>query len=257
MSICIKNPLRTVIVAIAMTIGALAHADDYVDSYRYDIGIGLGTSGYLGDANESNLFKNLGFSANAGIRYLFDSRWAAKAQFSMATISGNTANFENVLPENAQYEFSSNVFDLAVKGEANFFAYGIGETYKRLRRWTPYATIGVGVTLASTKDATSVAFSIPMGIGFKFKVSRRLNLNAEFTMTNSGKTPFCVYKVDTDACCYSHSDIPVAKPGEKISFRVHVNTENMPKGETLVLVTLTTNSPLRPIVNLFIAGWID
>lgn len=183
MSICIKNTLRTVIVAIAMTIGALAHADDYVDSYRYDIGIGLGTSGYLGDANESNLLKNLGFSANAGIRYLFDSRWAAKAQFSMATISGNTANFENVLPENAQYEFSSNVFDLAVKGEANFFAYGIGETYKRLRRWTPYATIGVGVTLASTKDATSVAFSIPMGIGFKFKVSRRLNLNAEFTMT--------------------------------------------------------------------------
>lgn len=183
MSICIKNTLRTVIVAIAMTIGALAHADDYVDSYRYDIGIGLGTSGYLGDANESNLLKNLGFSANAGIRYLFDSRWAAKAQFSMATISGNTANFENVLPDNAQYEFSSNVFDLAVKGEANFFAYGIGETYKRLRRWTPYATIGVGVTLASTKDATSVAFSIPMGIGFKFKVSRRLNLNAEFTMT--------------------------------------------------------------------------
>lgn len=183
MSICIKNTLRTVIVAIAMTIGALAHADDYVDSYRYDIGIGLGTSGYLGDANESNLLKNLGFSANAGIRYLFDSRWAAKAQFSMATISGNTANFENVLPENAQYEFSSNVFDLAVKGEANFFAYGIGETYKRLRRWTPYATIGIGVTLASTKDATSVAFSIPMGIGFKFKVSRRLNLNAEFTMT--------------------------------------------------------------------------
>lgn len=183
MSICIKNTLRTVIVAIAMTIGALAHADDYVDSYRYDIGIGLGTSGYLGDANESNLLKNLGFSANAGIRYLFDSRWAAKAQFSMATISGNTANFENVLPDNAQYEFSSNVFDLAVKGEANFFAYGIGETYKRLRRWTPYATIGVGVTLASTKDATSAAFSIPMGIGFKFKVSRRLNLNAEFTMT--------------------------------------------------------------------------
>lgn len=183
MNMRIKHIFHTVIAAIAMVAGVHAHANDYVDSYRYDVGIGLGISGYLGDANESNLLKNLGFSGNAGVRYLFDSRWAAKAQFSVATLSGNTANFENVLPDNAQYEFSSTVFDLSVKGEANFFAYGIGETYKRLRRWTPYATIGVGMTLASTKNATSAAFSIPMGVGVKFKLSKRLNLNAEFTMT--------------------------------------------------------------------------
>lgn len=183
MNIRINKITRTLLVAIIMATSIHAQAADYVDSYRYDVGGGLGTSGYLGDANESNLLKNLGFSANAGVRYLFDSRWAAKAQFSMATISGNTANFENVLPDNAQYEFSSTVFDLSVKGEANFFAYGIGETYKRLRRWTPYLTLGVGVTMASTEGATTAAFSIPMGVGFKFKLSRRLNLNAEFTMT--------------------------------------------------------------------------
>ncbi len=183
MNIRINKITRTLLVAIIMATSIHAQAADYVDSYRYDVGVGLGTSGYLGDANESNLLKNLGFSANAGVRYLFDSRWAAKAQFSMATISGNTANFENVLPDNAQYEFSSTVFDLSVKGEANFFAYGIGETYKRLRRWTPYLTLGVGVTMASTEGATTAAFSIPMGVGFKFKLSRRLNLNAEFTMT--------------------------------------------------------------------------
>lgn len=89
------------------------------------------------------------------------------------------------------------------------------------------------------------------------RIKKGEKIHAEFTLTNSGKSPFCVYKLDTDACCYSHSDIPVAAPGEKVTFRVHVDTENMPKGETLVLVTLTTNSPLRPIVNLFIAGWID
>ena len=89
------------------------------------------------------------------------------------------------------------------------------------------------------------------------RIKKGETIHAEFTLTNTGKSPFCVYKVDTDACCYSHSDIPVAAPGKKVTFRVHVDTENMPKGETLVLVTLTTNSPLRPIVNLFIAGWID
>ena len=35
-----------------------------------------------------------------------------------------------------------------------------------------------------------------------------------------------------------------------ISFKVY-------RGETLAIVTLTTNSPLRPIVNLFIAGWLE
>ena len=128
MSLRIKNRLRTLIATIIMAVSVQAYAADYVDSYRYDVGAGIGTSGYLGDANESNLLKSLGFSANAGVRYLFDSRWAAKAQFSVATLSGNTADFENVLPDNAQYKFNSTVYDLSIKGEANFFAYGIGET---------------------------------------------------------------------------------------------------------------------------------
>lgn len=178
--------LLTIFLAVTATLmsgGVSVLSQDIVESYRYDIGVGLGMSGYLGDANESNLFKHPGFAANAGVRYLFDSRWAAKAQLSMATISGNTADFENVLPGGAQYDFKSTVYDLSIKGEANFFAYGIGETYKRLRRWTPYLTLGVGLTMASSDGNNSVAFSLPMGVGFKFKLSRRLNLNAEFTMT--------------------------------------------------------------------------
>lgn len=82
-------------------------------------------------------------------------------------------------------------------------------------------------------------------------------IHAEFTFKNEGKTDFLVYKVNADACCWSHSDIPVAKPGESVTFRVHLDTKDMPKGEVLTIVTLTTNSPLRPIVNLFIAGWLE
>lgn len=170
------------IVAI-LGVSASATAQNTVESYKYDIGFGVGMSGYLGDANESNLFKHPGLAANAGVRYLINSRWAAKAQLGIATLSGNTADFENVLPEQAAYDFKSTVYDLSVKGEANFFAYGIGETYKRLRRWTPFVSLGLGVSMASSAGNTSAAFSIPMGVGVKFKISQRLNLNAEFTMT--------------------------------------------------------------------------
>ena len=89
------------------------------------------------------------------------------------------------------------------------------------------------------------------------KVKAGTQIHASYKMKNEGKSCFCVYKVDVDSCCYSHSDIPAADPGEEISFRVHLDTKDLPKGECLKIVSLTTNSPLRPIVNLFISGTIE
>lgn len=89
------------------------------------------------------------------------------------------------------------------------------------------------------------------------KIKRGETVHAEFTFKNVGQSCFTVYKVDVDAESWSHSDIPGAKPGEKVKFRVHLDTTGMPAGETLAIVSLTTNSPLRPIVNLFITGWLE
>lgn len=89
------------------------------------------------------------------------------------------------------------------------------------------------------------------------KIKAGETVHAEFELTNKGKQPFCVYKVDVNACKWSHSDIPVAAPGESVKFRVHLDTASLPKGESLTIVSLVTNSPLRPVVNLFITGWIE
>ena len=88
-------------------------------------------------------------------------------------------------------------------------------------------------------------------------MKRGETIHAEFTFKNDGKQCFCVYKVNTDAKRWSHSTIPAAMPGEEVTFRVHIETDKMPAGEHLTIVTLTTNSPLRPIVNLFIAGYLE
>ena len=89
------------------------------------------------------------------------------------------------------------------------------------------------------------------------KIKKGETVHATFTFKNDGKECFRIYKVNSDAKKWSHSTIPAAHPGEKVSFRVHLDTENLPAGEHLTIVTLTTNSPLRPIVNLFIAGYIE
>jgi len=47
-----------------------------------------------------------------------------------------------------------------------------------------------------------------------------------------------------------------AAPGKKGSVRVSLDTSSLEKGEAVIMLTLTTNAPLRPIVNLFVAGEI-
>ncbi len=99
-------------------------------------------------------------------------------------LSGSTDDMSNVLPAGTEgFSFTSQVYDLNVRGEFNFFSYGMGETYKRLRRWTPYLAVGIGASLASSDGNTAAGFSIPMAFGFKFKLKERINLHAEFSMT--------------------------------------------------------------------------
>ncbi len=152
-------------------------------SYKFDAGVHFGMSGYLGDANESNMFKHPGFSAGASFRYIANSRLALRAIFSTASLSGNTLDFEDKFPNNINYEFSSQVYDLGARFEFNFFNYGIGETYKRMRRWSPYLSLGVGATVANCDGVSSFAMNIPMGIGIKYKLKPRINLGVEFSMT--------------------------------------------------------------------------
>lgn len=149
--------------------------------YKFDAGVAMGMSGYAGDAS-SSVFSHPGFAGELSMRYLPNTRWALRGVLSTLSISGDTADMGGVFPGGAQYSFKSQVYDLAGRVEFNFFPYGVGETYKNLRRWTPFLSVGVGVTLANCSGNTAVGPNIPMGAGIKFKLSERLNLGVEFTM---------------------------------------------------------------------------
>ena len=73
---------------------------------------------------------------------------------------------------------------LGARVDFNFFNYGIGETYRRMRRWSPYLTFGMGMSLISC-EGTAVAFNIPMGAGVRYKINPRLNLGVEWCMTKT------------------------------------------------------------------------
>ena len=184
------NPLRRYILLLSLTLSALtgnvqARNSDDADSYKFDIGIGLGMSGYLGDINESNMFRHPGFAGQLSFRYMLDdARWAFRGVLTSASLRGNSGDFKNWLPGETPLSFSSTIYDLGGRVEFNFLPYGIGETFKKLRRWTPYVGVGLGVCLASA-NGTYVTGSVPLAFGFKFKPRKRLNLMLEFCVSKT------------------------------------------------------------------------
>lgn len=88
------------------------------------------------------------------------------------------------------------------------------------------------------------------------KVKAGTNVDCGFTFTNKGKSPFRIYKVDSESSrvkAQAFADVPAGGKGE---LKVTFDTDGFPVGECLVVLTLTTNSPLRPIINLYLTGWV-
>lgn len=182
-----SSRLKALIICVAAIMTATMSTHAQSAPYKFDIGAELGASGYIGDANTANLMKHPGFDGELSFRYIPNTRWAFRGVMSMLTLSGSTADLDETLPSTITepIDFSSTVYDLGARVEFNFFSYGIGETYKRLRRWSPYLTLGIGVCLSSSGGTTSAAPTLPMGAGIKFKLRERINLGVEVTMTKA------------------------------------------------------------------------
>ncbi|MBD5374112.1 MAG: outer membrane beta-barrel protein [Bacteroides sp.] len=153
--------------------------------YRWDVGLSAGVSGYEGDANSGFWFRRPGLAVAALGRYNFDTRWALRIQGGMMTLSGATGDMNTALPDGASYTFRSTLAMLETRGEFNFFPYGIGETYKRLRTWSPYVSLGLGGVMSASEGKNYLTMSIPVGVGVKFKPRERLNLGVEFTVAKT------------------------------------------------------------------------
>lgn len=97
-------------------------------------------------------------------------------------------------------------------------------------------------------DETTVDFGV---------VAAGTLVQQDYLIRNTGKSPLVLHAVDADhagAIC-TGLEQPVPAGGEA---RLHVryDTSGEPAGENLLIITLTTNAPRRPLVNLFLAGAI-
>lgn len=89
------------------------------------------------------------------------------------------------------------------------------------------------------------------------KVSAGTTVSGAFGFTNKGKSVLRIYKADSESSHLKLETVEEVAAGMSSSLHFILDTAGLPKGETLFVINLYTNSPLRPIINLFVTGWID
>ena len=164
-----------------MTVSVQAQTEP---EYRLEVGGGIGAVTYLGDFN-SNLFRDMQPMGSLLAKYRIDPRQALALNISYGKLKGSSSNEKTYYPDSIKdYSFKSNLVDVGLRYEYNFWPYGTGQEYRGAKRLTPYIYIGMGATVAKadTADKTEVAFNLPLGGGVKYKMADRLNLGVEWTI---------------------------------------------------------------------------
>ncbi|MBN2746026.1 MAG: outer membrane beta-barrel protein [Bacteroidales bacterium] len=172
---------------------------------RHEFGLFLGGNYYLGDLVDQHFFGQIGPSFGLMYRYDFNRRISARIAAHYGTIYGDSKNNRKSL-QYKNLDFFSPLFDLDMGIEINFLEF---DPDSRGRRFTPFVyggfsifrfnpqteymgkiyelqplgTEGQGTTnQPDRKSYKLTSASIPFGFGFKWAVSKRLNIGIEWGM---------------------------------------------------------------------------
>lgn len=158
--------------------------------YQMEVGGAVGPVSYLGDISSSP-FSHVNPMAGVLVRRNLNQRMVLKGNLLMGRLSGDSkgvflpTDASSLTPEGGEpihVKFARTILDLGVQYEQNFWGYGRGAAYKELSPITPYATLGLGLTLAMGGGPVNAGLNIPVGLGVKYKMMPRLNVGAELTV---------------------------------------------------------------------------
>ena len=203
--------MRSVVIAALLAFVASVHAQTDPE-YKLELGGGIGMVSYQGDFS-SGLFKNLQPMFTVLAKYRFDPRRAVALNVSYGQLKGSSEDVKTYYPLTTTYDFKSKVADVGLRLEYNFWPFGTGYEYRGAKQLTPYVAIGLGMTIAKAEGKSATGVNMPIGVGVKYKMGDRLNLEAEWAMhfTSSDeldgiKDPYGIKSSglfkNTD--CYSH-----------------------------------------------------
>lgn len=171
-----------------------------------ELGIMVGGSHYFGDLNTRARLNRPKPAAAVFFRKQFNNYIALRIAGSFAQVGySDVYNTHNEFQQRRNLSFNSNIFELALQGDFNFFKFLPGDPY---HRFTPYVTLGAGVfsydpyaylddkkyflrplgtegqgnaAYPDRAPYSTMAFCVPFGVGIKYAVTNRMNVGAEVT----------------------------------------------------------------------------
>ena len=177
--------MKRVLTLLSLLICVLGVNAQDEPEYRLEVGGTLGLVSYLGDFNGS-LLCDMQPMATLTTKYRYNPRTAMALSIGYGKLSGSLDDVETWYPEEGRVpSFSSQLIDVSMRYEYNFWAYGTGQEYHGARRVAPFIAVGVGVTYAHPSKGV-LAANIPIGVGVKAKIAQRLNLTADWMMHFTG-----------------------------------------------------------------------
>jgi hypothetical protein len=176
-----------------------------------EFGVGIGAGHYFGDLNTRAHINRPKIAATAFFRKNFGNYIALRVGASFAQLGySDIYNDHNDYMKARNLSFNSNVWELALQGDFNFFRFMPGEPGYN---FTPYVTFGIGVfnydpfamlagqkyflrplntegqgssLYPDRKPYGSMAFSIPLGFGFKYCINESINVGFEIVHRVTG-----------------------------------------------------------------------
>ena len=105
------------------------------------------------------------------------------------------------------------------------------------------------------KNKGSMVLAVNSSFNFG-TIAKGKPVKATFQLRNTGHSPLVLHKADAPENVKVTTPTTIAA-GEKFTLSADVNTTSCKTGEEVITITLITNSPNRPVVNLFITGKIQ
>lgn len=193
---------------------ATARVDaQWMDSYvqQGEFGVAIGGAHYFGDLNTRAALNRPKFAGGVFFRKQMSNYIAIKLAANYAALGYSDVYSKNETQQRRNLSFNTNIWEVAVSGEFNFFKFYPGvEGYN----FTPYVSLGVGLfsfdpyaylngekyylrplgtegqgssLYPGRKPYSSTAMCIPLAIGMKYSISPKVNVFGEigYRFTNT------------------------------------------------------------------------
>jgi len=197
-----KLTVLTILFTIVLVNNINAQRYDYVQQGEF--GVTIGAAHYFGDINTRAALNRPKPALGLFFRKQFGNYVGMRVAAHYAQVGYSDIYSKNDYQKTRNLSFNSNIWELAVQGDFNFFKFVPGDPD---HLFTPYVTLGAGVFsydpyayldgkkeflrplgtegqiagYKGRKQYSTMAFCFPLGAGVKYNINEKMNLSFEIS----------------------------------------------------------------------------